>query len=309
MYMSHGASVPSVVTPNAIRRNLTRVLGTIPYCFREVGSALFPGFYLDRPFGDLGGDAYDTDALVFQGTFPATVLGPNLAATAKPQATFAVTNAALLLGARYILVSGTEVMFVLAAAGNTLTVQRGVMGTQPVFHFAGDSITPVFEEHERAAFVDAAGNGKASGWFGEFDAGTNRVTIARLQGSGAVVAAGDQVVGLHSGARFNVTSSPALAPDAFRFHPLLDYEQMRACFLVGVPRVGFGEFGFAWGLLPAGDAGNHPDNFLDAAPGPNFLDGFPVGAAAFYGRVWAALQKAKAGGVSAGLYLAGEGCV
>lgn len=307
-YRARVGEVADVVTPNAIRRNLTRVLGTIPYCFREVGSALLPGFYFDRPVGDVGGDAYDTDLLLFNATRPSTTItSGNILAAAGPQVTFTVANAALLLGAKF-LVMNTEVLYVLTLVGNTYTVQRGVMGTAPALHLTGDSVKPVFLENERVAFVDSAGSMKASGWFGKFVQGSNQLTMTRLQGLNLVVAAGDQILGLTSGTRYNVVSLLATVPDAFRFHELFDYASFRAFFLVGVPRLSFGEFGFAWGI-GTGAVGNNPNCFLDIAPGPNFYDGYAHGAANLYGRVWAALNKAKAGGVGVDLYLTNEACV
>jgi hypothetical protein len=66
VYRQRVGEIADVVTPNAIRRTLNRVLGTIPWCFREVGSALLPGFYFDR-LGDPHGDFYDTDVLLWTG--------------------------------------------------------------------------------------------------------------------------------------------------------------------------------------------------------------------------------------------------
>lgn len=54
--------VSDVVTPNAIRRALNRV-GPGPWCLREAGTALLPGFFFDRI--DAGGDFYDYDVLQF----------------------------------------------------------------------------------------------------------------------------------------------------------------------------------------------------------------------------------------------------
>ena len=73
-YRKRVAEIADVVSPNAIRRALYRVLGTTPFCFREVGMAEFPGFFFDGdgsvpsavPHGGAN-DAYDTDVVVFSG--------------------------------------------------------------------------------------------------------------------------------------------------------------------------------------------------------------------------------------------------
>jgi hypothetical protein len=54
--------VADLVTPNAVKRALFRV-GPGPWCLREVGSALMPGFFYDRV--DAGGDFWDYDVLQF----------------------------------------------------------------------------------------------------------------------------------------------------------------------------------------------------------------------------------------------------
>lgn len=74
-YRARIREVPDVVSPNAIRRALNRLLGATPYCFREVGSELLPGFFYDgdrsapsaTPHGAQN-DAYDTQALLLDGT-------------------------------------------------------------------------------------------------------------------------------------------------------------------------------------------------------------------------------------------------
>jgi hypothetical protein len=59
------------VTPNAIRRSLVRTVGPTGWCFREVESALLPGFFFDRT--DDGGDAWDYGTLLFSGSYPGGV--------------------------------------------------------------------------------------------------------------------------------------------------------------------------------------------------------------------------------------------
>jgi len=304
-YRARVGEVADVVTPNAIRRALTRSLGAIPYCFREVGSALLPGFFYDKPSAN--GDAYDYDVLTFTGSRASTLLFGDIAATAT---TFTVISNAALLSALYIQVD-SEVMYVLSYGGTTtVTVQRGMFGTLPTFHPAATPVRATFGENEPVNLVNAAGDLKAQGYFGKVvgpDPGST-ITIIRRSGVGDF-AAGDKLVAPSSHAVYAVASFvPNPYGVLYRWRILLDYVQFRAFFEVGVPRVGFGEFGFAWGDLPGGI--NHPNNFWDLALGPNAYDGFPAGAPAFYGRAWAAVDKARAGGTSWEMYLTdGAACV
>jgi hypothetical protein len=68
-YRARVAQIADVVTPNAIRRAITRVSSGAPYCFREVGTPLLPGFFYDIPDNQPGitPDFYDWDCFVFQG--------------------------------------------------------------------------------------------------------------------------------------------------------------------------------------------------------------------------------------------------
>lgn len=163
---------------------------------------------------------------------------------------------------------------------------------------------------ERVVYRGADGRVKATGFFGKFSIGTDaaRVTIIRRTGQGTlalpvVVEPGDEVIGLSSGARFGVVGSVDV-PEAVarRFHTYLDYEQMRAFFLMGVPPLAAGEFGFAYD-----DSGA---NAYDAR-GPsvfNFFDGFAAEAALMYRRLYDQLSKVKAGGVSFEIYLEHGSC-
>jgi hypothetical protein len=234
-YRSRVAEIADVVTPNAVRRALTRVMNGQPFCFREVGSTLLPGFYFDIP--DTPGaffspDFYDTDVVIFNGA----------------------------------LASG------------------------------------VFLANERVSYQDSSANEKAHGWFGRLDMGNTRLTMIRTglnKPKPAGVAAGDVVVGLSSGAVFNVASITAYT-DLRRFREYLDYVQFRAFFLVGVPQLGTGEFGFAYDTYPTG-AYDLPPPFMD------FYDGFPYLAAQFYLRVFQAVDRVRAGGVTFDLYLTAPG--
>lgn len=86
-----------------------------------------------------------------------------------------------------------------------------------------------------------------------------------------------------------------------RFRLLLDYADFRAFFLIGVPPLNWGEFGFAWdvGLFGA----------WDDAPYLCFWDGYPYVAARIYQQVWQAVNAAKAGGVGFELYVERLGCL
>ena len=74
-----------------------------------------------------------------------------------------------------------------------------------------------------------------------------------------------------------------------RYKLYVDHVEMRAFFLLSVPRGGLGEFGFGW------DRGGMP--FFDAAPTLDFYDGFPVQTAALMLATWQAVDQARAGGV------------
>lgn len=74
-----------------------------------------------------------------------------------------------------------------------------------------------------------------------------------------------------------------------RFMVQLDYTEFRAFFLLEIPRIGLGEFGFAYDLGGV--------NFYDAAPSLSFLDGYPITGATILKRLWNAINEAKAGGV------------
>jgi hypothetical protein len=95
-----------------------------------------------------------------------------------------------------------------------------------------------------------------------------------------------RVRGLTSGATFAIVSEmiPASATDLEK-HTYLDYEQMRAFFWIEVGNLNAGEFGFAYdsGAANAWDVG--------------FFDGYPVGAADYYRRLYQAVDRARAGGV------------
>jgi len=238
-YRARVAEVADVVSPNAIKRTLNRVLAPLPWCFREVGDKTFlPGMFFDGnnepalpiPHGAVN-DAYDTDVVVMTG----------------------------------VLTSG------------------------------------VFEFQEPAQLEDVVNNMKVSGYFGRLDFADTRLTLIRKVNKPPISLAGLRVRGLRSGATWTPAAyvvTPTV--DARRFRYLLDYIQFRAFFIVGVPRLGDGEFGFAY------DAGAH--NAYDAAPFAAFYDGDAVTAAALYRNVWQAVELVRAGGVSWQLEIEDIGC-
>lgn len=238
-YSVRQSKIADVVSPNAIRRTLNKTLGTTPWCFREVGLALLPGFFYDR-VNDENGDFYDDDVIVFTGTV----------------ATGAFVN--------------------------------------PSLYF-----------QEPVEFQDSGGNAKSHGYFGRIDGGT-QLTFIRKDGQGSlatpvVVAAGDKVVGKISGAVFDVTAVVATSSvAATRWHVYLDYTDFRAMFLVGVPRMSTGEFGFAYD--------NHPFGAYDATPYDDFYDGFAAGQATLLKQVWQNVDRIRAGGVSWYLYIEDGTC-
>lgn len=242
-YRQRVAEIADVVTPNAVRRALSRALGVIPWCLREVGTPKFMGMFFDGnlaapsivPHGAVN-DCFDADVLVFTG------------------------------------------------------------GTAGAFRFQ----EPVVVETTAAGPPLVA----ARGWFGRSSEVGTVVTIIRRDGQlPATFAPGAfRVRGLLSGATYVVGAQTptAASASARRFREWVDYSQFRGFFLVGVPRLSMGDFGFAY------DAG--ASDAYDAAPAPAFYDGAPVGSAAVYARVRGAVDPIKAGGVGWDLYLTNEAC-
>lgn len=244
-YRQRIKAIADVVTPNAIRRTLSKTLGSIDWCFREVGTENLRGWFYDGdrspphvlPGGAVN-DAYDTDVVLFTG----------------------------------VLTSGT---------------------------FVGEPAQP--GAAEPVVLEDTVNNVKMRGFFGRVVAGVT-FTFIRKQGSVPASLVGLRIRGLVSGAIFSSLTS-AIVPasvNARRFRTYFDYTEFRGFFLVGVPRLGAGEFGFAY------DAG--PSNAYDVSPFLAFYDGFPVQAALLYKRVHQAISEVKAGGVGFDLYLEEIGC-
>lgn len=89
------------------------------------------------------------------------------------------------------------------------------------------------------------------------------------------------------------------ARPADKYKVTLDYAEFRAFFLLGLPRLSAGEFGFFY------DAG--PFGFYDASPFDAYYDGYALEAARAYQDIWRAVNEARAGGVGFALVLEDDG--
>jgi hypothetical protein len=241
-YRRRISSPVDVVSPNAIRRAINRILAPLglPFEFREVGSADFPGFFFDGdntfPASDASlEDAYDTDVLRF-------------ACSSDPTGTFAF--------------------------------------------------------QEPVVLIDANGLQWASGWYGHRNDNpfhrtdvSTQLLIIRKDGGGTNFTSGDRIVGLTSGAYVEPDAFvPTTTADARRFRVYLDIVQFRAFFLIGLPRISDGEFGFAYDTYSWGAYDGGSSNY------PNFYDGYPLGQANLYRQIYTAIAQAKAGGVGFDFY-------
>lgn len=110
------------------------------------------------------------------------------------------------------------------------------------------------------------------------------------------------IVGDVSGGSFSpaVGTTVQGATPALRYRYLFDFLEMRAFFVVAVPTMNLGEFGFAWDSYPFG--------FYDASPYGAFFDGYATGAAALLVQLWQELDRVKAGGVGFDLVLDEGAC-
>jgi hypothetical protein len=115
--------------------------------------------------------------------------------------------------------------------------------------------------------------------------------------------AGDQIRDRRSGAIFTPTAN---TPNDFatirRWHVYLSQQDFRAYFVVQVPALDYGDFGFAYDVSSQG--------FYDLTPQYlDFYDGYSVGNAPIYQGVYQQLQATIAGGVGFDLLLADGPCV
>jgi hypothetical protein len=125
------------------------------------------------------------------------------------------------------------------------------------------------------------------GWMGRIDSGTTMVFIRRW-GKTPTTLTGLRVRGLESGATLlTLTSADDSSElDPHRYHIYLDYSEFRGFFIVSVPALAYGEFGFAY-----------DDSDLGAYDVSGTFDGYPRLASDTYLRVWNAVDAAHAGGV------------
>lgn len=153
-----------------------------------------------------------------------------------------------------------------------------------------DPATGIISVGKAILAYQAAGLGDPAGRFLESIAAVNGTFVDSLP-----------IFGTVSGASYTFPSTLSGGPDHdLRYRYYFSYEEMRAFFLVTLPKVNFGEFGFAW------DAG--PSNAYDSTPASTFFDGYPASQGNFYMTVWQAIDPIRAGGVGFDLQLDDEGC-
>lgn len=130
------------------------------------------------------------------------------------------------------------------------------------------------------------------GWFGR-DVGGTQITIIRKWGKLPTVFGTIRLRGLDSGALFNVVGMTEHTQNVpKRYFDWLNYEQFRAFFLVTMPGIAYGEFGFPY------DNGGYLNNGYDMPPGFEVAyDGYARGAADVYRRIYNSIEAARAGGV------------
>lgn len=136
----------------------------------------------------------------------------------------------------------------------------------------------------------------SEGWMGREDniLGTYRLTIIRKSGgppgTGTLY---PRVRGLRSGTTMEVSSATTNDQvNLRRYRVWLNYTEFRGFFLVTMPALAFGEFGFPY------DTPTYQNNGYDIpSPWMTAYDGFPRLAADTYRRVWDAVEAARAGGV------------
>lgn len=112
---------------------------------------------------------------------------------------------------------------------------------------------------------------------------------------------GTDIIGSVSGASMTVIALTGGLRPQDRFKLNLDYTEFRAFFLLGLPPLELGDFGFAYDIgLGAYD--------LSGTAYMTFYDGWPVTTAQLYQAIWNAVDKAKAAGVGFDLYVERIGC-
>jgi len=155
-----------------------------------------------------------------------------------------------------------------------------------------------FEQDEKCVVESPSGDVYVSGYFGSYTGGPFILNRTNGHMRPSLLPLGLNIRGVHSGAivavtAYNVPTSVARR----RFRYALDYAQFRGFFLIGVPRLGLGEFGFPYDEAPA-----NAFDYIEA------YDGFPRLNPDVYLRVYQAINQVKAGGVGFELYLEEIGC-
>lgn len=152
---------------------------------------------------------------------------------------------------------------------------------------------------------NAAGSFVGRGVSGGQDPHGHQILVLGMRNpSRLAVVAGDVLVS-PAGAVYPVSSLvDPTCRNGLRWHTWLDYEDMRAFFLVGLPPGNAGEFGFYWG-----DTTAHVGGFYDQTLEPsNFYDGFPRDFYAAARAVWQDVERVRAGGVEWTMYIERVGC-
>lgn len=146
----------------------------------------------------------------------------------------------------------------------------------------------------------------AQGWMGRLTgAGPHTMTVIRKTGKVPSSLTNVRVRGLSSGATLSSLSASTTSAQAQarRYRVWLNYTEFRGFFLVTMPPLAFGEFGFPY------DTTTYANNGYDIpAPYQTAYDGFPRLARDTYRRVWNAVEPARAGGVGWELRLDGGAC-
>jgi hypothetical protein len=330
-YRARLARIADVVCPNAILRTLNATLGSVPYCFREVGYALLPGFFYDYDFYDndaqlftfalsggggffcgehlhqtqtnpvavgralvqqSGAGAYEILSVVVSGTSPPTMTisgSPNFGSIVEVDVNDLsggnVLNAAKF---RWFLNGKVQQVEVLVQ----LNVPLGDTGLTAQFSNTG----PYSSDNKMVATI---------GFVGQLQGVANilRPNITPFIFGAAVVGQAS-----HSSATPSSVTVPSdIITPTLRYRVYLDYERFRGYFLVNLPVLDWGDFGFFYG---AGNGSYGLLNFYDL-PGPlnDFYDGFPVTIATLYRNVYNAVDKIRAGGVFWEVYPTDSPCV
>lgn len=146
-----------------------------------------------------------------------------------------------------------------------------------------------FDFQEPAVLEDGLLRIVMTGWVGKVTGGVTMTFIRRANPTPASFT-GLRVRGLHSGATFTTITAGVDSPqfESKRFHVYLDYSEFRGFFIVAVPRLAYGEFGFCY---------DHGSSDVYDVPGAGVYDGFPRLAGDTYLRIWNAVEIARAGGV------------